>query len=130
MVFAGWPDVNQRQHMADLVGLRLLLLLLVIFIPIQGSAALLRMAAAVREPAQDPGQKPVEKKATALKKPLTPAARLVQLTDQQLRDLFEVARVNRRSRKPGSTEPPATVDEWVTAFKHKRDEIVANRCTS
>jgi hypothetical protein len=54
---------------------------------------------------------------------------LVQLTDQQLSDLFDVARVDRRSRKPGSTEPPST-DEWVTAFKHKRDEIVTNRCTS
>jgi hypothetical protein len=55
---------------------------------------------------------------------------LAQLTDTQLRDLFEVARVDRRSRKPGSAEPPATVDEWVTAFKSKRDEIVTNRCKS
>jgi hypothetical protein len=55
---------------------------------------------------------------------------LAQLSDQQLRDLFEVARVDRRSRKPGSTKPPATVDEWVTAFKHKRDQIVTNRCES
>jgi hypothetical protein len=55
---------------------------------------------------------------------------LLQLTDQQLRDLFEVARVDHRSRRPNSAEPPATVDEWVTAFKHKRDEIVTNRCKS
>jgi hypothetical protein len=55
---------------------------------------------------------------------------LVQLTDEQLRDLFEVARVDRRSRKPGSTEPAATLDEWVTAFKSKREEIVTTRCTS
>src|SRR6202163_2781558 len=40
---------------------------------------------------------------------------LVQLTDQQLIDLFDVARVDRRSRKPGTAEPSATVDEWVTA---------------
>ena len=53
---------------------------------------------------------------------------LVQLTDQQLKGLFEVARVDARSRKPGSTKPAATVDEWVTAFKHKRDEIVSNHC--
>jgi hypothetical protein len=53
---------------------------------------------------------------------------LVQLTDAQLRDLFEVARVDRRSRKPGSAEPPASADEWVTAFKQKRDVIVASRC--
>jgi hypothetical protein len=55
---------------------------------------------------------------------------LVQLTDSQLRDLFEVARVDRRSRKPGSTEPAATVDEWVTAFKSKREQIVTTRCRS
>jgi hypothetical protein len=55
---------------------------------------------------------------------------LVQLTDQQLRDLFTVARIDRRSRKPGTTEPPATVDQWTMAFKHKRDEIVAKHCPS
>jgi hypothetical protein len=55
---------------------------------------------------------------------------LVQLTDRQLHDLFEVARVDHRSRRPDSAEPPASVDEWVAAFKHKRDEIVAKRCPS
>ncbi len=55
---------------------------------------------------------------------------LAQLTETQLHDLFEVARVDRRSRKPGSTEPAATVEEWVTAFKHKRTEIVGARCPS
>lgn len=54
---------------------------------------------------------------------------LVQLTDQQLHDLFEAARVEMRSRKPNSSEPPATIDEWVAAFKHKRDEIVNNHCS-
>ena len=58
------------------------------------------------------------------------ASLLVQLSDRQLRDLFEVARVDRRSRKPYSSEPPASVAEWVAAFKHKRDEIVGNRCPS
>jgi hypothetical protein len=53
---------------------------------------------------------------------------LVQLTDQQLHDLFEVARVDHRSRRPDSAEAPASVDEWVAAFKHKRDEIVGNHC--
>jgi len=56
------------------------------------------------------------------------AALLTQLTDQQIRDLFDVARVDLRSRKPGSSEPPATIDEWVAAFKQKRDEIVTRRC--
>ena len=53
---------------------------------------------------------------------------LVQLTDQQLHDLFEVARVDHRSRKPGTDAAPATIDEWVSAFKAKREEIVNNRC--
>jgi len=56
------------------------------------------------------------------------AGLLTQLTDRQLHDLFEVARVELRSRKPGSDERPATIDEWVTAFKEKRDEIVNRRC--
>jgi hypothetical protein len=56
------------------------------------------------------------------------AGLLAQLTDRQLHDLFEVARVELRSRKPGSGEPPATVDEWVAAFKTKRDEITNRRC--
>ena len=32
--------------------------------------------------------------------------------------------------RPNSVEPPATVEEWVSAFKHKRDEIVTHRCQS
>jgi hypothetical protein len=53
---------------------------------------------------------------------------LVQLTDRQLHDLFEVAGVERRSRRPASAEPPASAEQWVAAFKHKREEIVRNRC--
>jgi hypothetical protein len=56
------------------------------------------------------------------------AGLLVQLTDRQIHDLFEVARVELRSRKPGSREPPASADEWAAAFIHKRDEIVNRRC--
>jgi hypothetical protein len=48
---------------------------------------------------------------------------LAQLTDQQLHDLFEVARVDRRAHPAG-----ASVDDWVTAFKHKRDEIAETHC--
>ena len=55
---------------------------------------------------------------------------LMQLTDKQLYDLFDVARVNLRSRQPGTSASPASVDEWVAAFKHKRDEIVMKRCTA
>ena len=53
---------------------------------------------------------------------------LTQLTDRQLYDLFDVARVDLRSRRPDTTEPPARVDEWVSAFKHKREEIVSMHC--
>jgi hypothetical protein len=54
------------------------------------------------------------------------AERLLQLSDAQLHDLFEVSRVDRR--RPDTSTSPASVDEWVAAFKQKRDEIVTNRC--
>ena len=54
---------------------------------------------------------------------------LEQLSDKQIHDLFEVARVD-RSRRPNSSESPASVDEWVAAFKHKRAEIAGRHCTS
>jgi hypothetical protein len=54
---------------------------------------------------------------------------LVQLTDRQLHDLFDVAHADHRSRNPDHAgQPPATVDEWVAAFRHKRDEIVNQHC--
>jgi hypothetical protein len=56
---------------------------------------------------------------------------LVQLTTRQLRDVFTVAHVERRSRNPDQGgEGPATVDEWVSAFERKRDDIVRARCPS
>lgn len=55
---------------------------------------------------------------------------LAQLSDRQLRDLFEVARVNLRPRSPVDEETaPAPVEEWVRVFKQKRAEIDARRCT-
>jgi hypothetical protein len=60
------------------------------------------------------------------------AGLLVQLTDAQLRDLFETARVKRRSSDPSGDPdhdgPPGTVTEWVKAFKLKRAQIVDQRC--
>jgi hypothetical protein len=56
------------------------------------------------------------------------AGLLVQLTDGQLRDLFETARVNRRPSESGKDLTPGSVDEWVTAFKLKRAQIVDQRC--
>ena len=56
------------------------------------------------------------------------AGLLVQLSDAQIRDLFETARVDRRSIAQGKDSPLGTVDEWVTAFKLKRAQIVDQRC--
>lgn len=60
------------------------------------------------------------------------AGLLIQLSDRQLADLFSAAKVDRRSRQPNAAEKPpgATVDEWVAAFKQKREEIVSKRCPS
>jgi hypothetical protein len=48
---------------------------------------------------------------------------LVQLSDTQLHDLFEVSRFAER-------DPTATIDDWVNAFKRKRTEIVNRHCDS
>jgi hypothetical protein len=48
---------------------------------------------------------------------------LNQLTDQQIRDLFEVSRVTRR-------DTTSTVDDWVNVFKQKRDEVTNRACAS
>jgi len=53
---------------------------------------------------------------------------LLQLSDQQIHDLFEVARVDRRPRNPGHGTATVSVDDWARAFAHKRDEIVRHSC--
>ncbi len=54
---------------------------------------------------------------------------LMQLSDRQLQDLFEVARVRLRLRSPGKVDSGfATEADWVQAFKAKRDQIVQRRC--
>jgi len=54
---------------------------------------------------------------------------LMQLTDAQLHDLFEVARFPRRSEAV-NPENAATVEQWVDAFKKKRDAVVNHQCLS
>ena len=56
---------------------------------------------------------------------------LGQLSDQQLRDLFEAARMKLRPRDStdGRSGFPTT-DEWVDAFKQKRAEIAERRCAA
>jgi hypothetical protein len=51
---------------------------------------------------------------------------LTQLSDDQLRDLFEVARFADRFL-PGDTSG-SPVSAWVDAFKHKRDEVTGATC--
>jgi hypothetical protein len=46
---------------------------------------------------------------------------MVQLSDAQLHDLFDAARIQMRS-------PQHSVDEWVDVFRRKRDEIVNHTC--
>jgi hypothetical protein len=48
---------------------------------------------------------------------------LMQLSDQQIRDLIDVSQFARRDKS-------STTDDWVRVFKQKRDEIVNRRCTS
>jgi hypothetical protein len=55
---------------------------------------------------------------------------LSQLTDDQLRGLFSVARVELRSTGNRSANESASVDDWVNVFKKKRDEIVQAHCSS
>lgn len=52
---------------------------------------------------------------------------LVQLTDAQLRDLFTVARFAERQTEKVRA---ASVEEWVSAFKKKRNEIVNRSCVA
>jgi hypothetical protein len=57
------------------------------------------------------------------------AGLLVQLSDRQLFDLFESARVRLRLRDPGDVSSGfPTTAEWVDAFKQKRAQIIDRRC--
>jgi hypothetical protein len=57
------------------------------------------------------------------------AGLLMQMSDDQLRGIFEAARIHLRPRDPGDGRSGfATVAEWVDAFKQKRAQIVDRRC--
>ena len=47
---------------------------------------------------------------------------LSQLTDRQIRDMFEVARFTKRDT--------ASIEDWVGAFKKKRDDIASATCSN
>ena len=57
------------------------------------------------------------------------AGLLTQLSDDQIRALFEVSRVTLRLRDPAKARSGfATVEEWTDVFKRKRAEIVDRKC--
>lgn len=56
------------------------------------------------------------------------AGLLAQLSDGQLHDLFDVAGFSRRAVQTPHGLSRGTVDEWVGAFKKKRDEIETAHC--
>jgi len=53
---------------------------------------------------------------------------LVQLSDDQLKDLFAVSRAEERPVESKGALRTATVDAWVGAFKEKRRQIVERTC--
>ena len=57
------------------------------------------------------------------------AGLLTQLSDDQIRALFEVSRVTLRLRDPAKAKSGfATIQEWTDVFKRKRTEIVERKC--
>ena len=57
------------------------------------------------------------------------AGLLAQLTDTQIGDLFDTARIQLRLRNPDDLSSGfGTVGEWTAAFKQKRNEIASRRC--
>ncbi|MEO8360322.1 MAG: hypothetical protein ABI672_09855 [Vicinamibacteria bacterium] len=57
---------------------------------------------------------------------------LAQISDDQLRDLFEAARIERRtsdpSDDPAKDKPPVSVDAWINLFRSKRAQITEHFC--
>jgi hypothetical protein len=54
---------------------------------------------------------------------------LVQLTDDQIRGLFEVSDLpNREWKDPEDRDHNGTLEQWVAAFKAHRDQIVHRVC--
>jgi hypothetical protein len=57
------------------------------------------------------------------------AGLLARLSDRQIQDVFEVSRFDLRSPASASlAQAKPGIDDWVRAFKQKRDEIAGRRC--
>jgi len=59
------------------------------------------------------------------------ADELIQLSDAQIRDLFLSARADQTGEitKADGNERPVSIEDWIVAFKKKRQEIVDRNCT-
>lgn len=57
---------------------------------------------------------------------------LAQISNDQLRDLFEAVRIEQRtsdpSADPGKDKPPVSVDAWIKLFRLKRAQITEHFC--
>jgi hypothetical protein len=54
---------------------------------------------------------------------------LMQLTEDQIRGIFEVSDMpNRRWREPEDRDKNGTLEQWVAAFHARRDQIVNHTC--
>ena len=60
------------------------------------------------------------------------ADQLMQLSDAQIRDLFMSIPVDKADEtiEVDDKERPVNVEDWVSAFKKKRQEIVDRDCTA
>src|ERR1700681_3989032 len=107
--------------MTEVVGFRLVLLVLLTFIPIRASARLQPAAAAVNAVTQDPTDKPVKKKSDkkkAARKPLTQEARLEFIRKAQVWAPTNVPQMDLRAgpQGPGAFKPNESVTcDYVTA---------------
>src|SRR6202163_2819447 len=100
--------------MTEVVGFRLVLLVLLTFIPIRASARLQPAAAAVNAVTQDPTDKPVKKKSDkkkAARKPLTQEARLEFIRKAQVWAPTNVPQMDLRAgpQGPGAFQPNESV---------------------
>lgn len=54
---------------------------------------------------------------------------LDQLTDEQIRDMFQAASIDARQwDSPEDRDRNGTIDQWVAAFKKKREELTTHTC--
>jgi hypothetical protein len=56
---------------------------------------------------------------------------LLQLSDAQIRDMFAAGTIDKRGwPSPRDDRNNGTLEQWVEAFKHRRDEVVNRHCPS